>query len=157
CAAISPLSVGPPRPGRLSERPQSIATIRTGVRNPCCFYALRRLVEPPLPCRCEAAYIVVTSGFCPEITDFCSSRPGTHPTSPSCPRCPQLAGPVCSLAEPETTLRVTFCNLWLLEFDPRPDLLQGCLDLLGLVLGNALLDRLGRALDQVLGLLEAEA
>src|SRR5215467_6635272 len=44
----------------------------------------------------------------------------------------------------------------LLELDLGPGLLQGGLHLFGLFLGHAFLDRLGRALDQVLRLLEAE-
>jgi len=45
----------------------------------------------------------------------------------------------------------------LLEFHLRAGLFQLGLDLFGLILGHAFLDRLGGALDQVLGLLEAEA
>src|SRR6186713_3268915 len=45
----------------------------------------------------------------------------------------------------------------LLDFDLGALLLEGSLDLLGLVLGYAFLDGLGRSIDQVLGLLEAEA
>src|SRR5271166_3917906 len=44
----------------------------------------------------------------------------------------------------------------LLELDLRADLLEGSLDLLGLFLANAFLDRLRGAFDEVLGLLEAE-
>src|SRR5208282_316104 len=43
-----------------------------------------------------------------------------------------------------------------LELDLRADLLQGGLDLLGLFLGDAFLDGLRRAFDEVLGLLQAE-
>src|SRR6185437_5149295 len=45
----------------------------------------------------------------------------------------------------------------LLQFDLRAGLLELGLDLVGLVLVDAFLDRLGRALDEILGLLEAEA
>src|SRR5215831_10239730 len=48
-------------------------------------------------------------------------------------------------------------RLRLLELDLRAHLFEGGFDLLGLVLGDAFLDRLRRAFDQVLGLLEAEA
>src|SRR5271165_2684693 len=44
----------------------------------------------------------------------------------------------------------------LLELDLRPHLFQSGLDLLGLFLADAFLDRLRRAFDQVLRLLEAE-
>src|SRR5262245_10344704 len=44
----------------------------------------------------------------------------------------------------------------LLQLHFGADLLQGGLDLVGLFLVHAFLDRLGRALDQILGLLEAE-
>ena len=44
----------------------------------------------------------------------------------------------------------------LLELDLGADLLQSGLDLLGLFLRHAFLDRLGRAFDEILGLLEAE-
>ena len=45
----------------------------------------------------------------------------------------------------------------LLDLDLGALLFEGGLDLLGLVLGDALLDRLRRRVDEVLGLLEAEA
>ena len=45
----------------------------------------------------------------------------------------------------------------LLDLDLGALLLEGGLDLLGLVLGDAFLDGLGRRVDEVLGLLEAEA
>src|SRR4051812_23004176 len=45
----------------------------------------------------------------------------------------------------------------LLDLDLGALLLEGCLDLLGLFLGDAFLDGLGRSIDEVLGLLEAEA
>src|SRR5690606_13442612 len=45
----------------------------------------------------------------------------------------------------------------LLQLDGRALLLQLGLDLVGLLLGDALLDHLGGAVDEVLGLLEAEA
>ena len=45
----------------------------------------------------------------------------------------------------------------LLQLDLGADLLEGRLDLLGLVLADALLDGLRRTLDEVLGLFEAEA
>src|ERR1019366_10011705 len=45
----------------------------------------------------------------------------------------------------------------LLEFDLGADLFESGLDLLGLFLANAFLDRLGSALDQILGFLEAKA
>ena len=45
----------------------------------------------------------------------------------------------------------------LLELDLGADLLELRLELLGLVLGNAFLDGLGSAFDEVLGFLEAEA
>src|SRR6476660_2045076 len=45
----------------------------------------------------------------------------------------------------------------LLDLDLRALLLEGRLDLLGLVAGDALLDGLRRRVDEVLGLLEAEA
>src|SRR6478735_3262418 len=45
----------------------------------------------------------------------------------------------------------------LLDLDLGPLLFQSGLDLLGFVLGDAFLDGLGRCVDQVLGLLEAEA
>src|SRR5690242_964920 len=48
-------------------------------------------------------------------------------------------------------------NASLLELDRGTRLLELLLDLLGLALADAFLDRLRRALDQVLGLLEAEA
>src|SRR3978361_1498917 len=44
----------------------------------------------------------------------------------------------------------------LLDFDFGADFLELLLDRRGLVLGHAFLDRLGRALDEVLGFLEAE-
>src|SRR5512136_2175900 len=44
----------------------------------------------------------------------------------------------------------------LLRLDLGADLLEGRLDLLGLFLGGAFLDRLRRALDEVLGFLQAE-
>src|SRR5207302_8117051 len=44
----------------------------------------------------------------------------------------------------------------LLDFDRRADLGQLGLDRLGLLLGDLLLDRLGGAVDQILGLLQAE-
>src|SRR5258707_12511845 len=48
-------------------------------------------------------------------------------------------------------------NLRLLELNLGASLLELSLDLLGFVLVDAFLDRLGRALDEVLGFLEAEA
>src|SRR5205085_210299 len=45
----------------------------------------------------------------------------------------------------------------LLEFDGRALVFQGFLELLGFFLGEVLLDRLGGALHQVLGFLEAQA
>src|SRR5258707_4885102 len=45
----------------------------------------------------------------------------------------------------------------LLEFHLRAGLFELGLDLFGLILAHAFLDRLGGTLDQVLGLLEAEA
>src|SRR5688500_5506509 len=45
----------------------------------------------------------------------------------------------------------------LLDGDRRADLLEGLLGLLGGVLGDLLQERLGRTVDQVLGLLQAEA
>ena len=47
-------------------------------------------------------------------------------------------------------------NRWLLELDLGPGSLELLLDFLGLLLGSPLLDRLGRAFDEVLGLLEAQ-
>src|SRR6185312_835968 len=44
----------------------------------------------------------------------------------------------------------------LLDLDLRALLLEGGLDLLGLLAGDAFLDRLGERVDHVLGLLEAE-
>src|SRR5438128_373024 len=43
------------------------------------------------------------------------------------------------------------------HFDRRPDLLELLLHVRGLGLGHLLLDRLGRAVDEILGLLEAQA
>src|SRR5208337_328781 len=65
-----------------------------------------------------------------------AERPGTVPTLTDEPH----VGPACSL----------------LELNLGADLLQSGLDLLGLVLGDAFLDGLRRAFDQILGLLEAE-
>src|SRR6476659_2790159 len=48
-------------------------------------------------------------------------------------------------------------SLELLELDRCAGFLELRLDLVCLVLGNALLDRVGRAVDEVLGLLQAEA
>src|SRR5659263_305267 len=45
----------------------------------------------------------------------------------------------------------------LLDLDDRAGLLELLLDVLGLVLGHALLHRVGSLVDQVLGLLEAQA
>src|SRR6266404_3674203 len=44
----------------------------------------------------------------------------------------------------------------LLDFDLRSDFLELLLDRVCLVLGDAFLDRFGRALDEILGFLEAE-
>src|ERR1700677_3057902 len=48
-------------------------------------------------------------------------------------------------------------NQWLLQLNLGASLLELGLDLLGFVLVHAFLDRLRRALDEVLGFLEAEA
>src|SRR5258708_25020313 len=52
---------------------------------------------------------------------------------------------------------ISLKQLALLQLNLGASLLELGLDLLGFVLVDAFLDRLGRALDQVLGFLEAEA
>src|SRR5262245_45997034 len=92
------------------------------------------------------------------------SRPSGQPSKPLILRDSAAAEPPCrhrhraeiwtvpGFAHPQPSAT----NSQLFEFHLRPGLLQLSLDLLGLVLVHAFLDRLGCAFDQVLGLLEAE-
>src|SRR6476646_9529265 len=80
-------------------------------------------------------------GCGPEITVLCSSGRNSGPPIHSV-----IAG---------SSLAMT-ASRELLQLDLGAGLLKLGLDLLGLVLGHAFLDRLGSRLDQVLGLLEAE-
>src|SRR5216683_4782946 len=86
------------------------------------------------------------------------SRPlvgAARPTaeSPSPYRRPADIGRFRGLLTPESVALTSH----LLEFDLGPGLFQLGLDLLRFVLAHAFLDRLGRTLDQILGLLEAQA
>src|SRR5215470_3642978 len=80
-----------------------------------------------------------------------AARPTAEPPSPY--RRPAEIGRFRRLLTPESVALTSH----LLEFHLGPDLFQLGLDLLRLVLGHAFLDRLGRPLDQILGLLEAQA
>jgi len=63
-------------------------------------------------------------------------------------------------AQPRSTVTADGSGLAtpkLLDLDLCALPFEGGLDLLGLALGHAFLDRLGRAVDEILGLLEAEA
>ncbi len=73
-----------------------------------------------------------------------SGLPDNRPPSPK-PRAPM----------PSSRRRRASAEL--LDLDLRADFLELLLDRRGLVLGHAFLDRLGRALDEVLGFLQAEA
>src|SRR5258707_13846093 len=86
------------------------------------------------------------------------SRPlvgAVRPTAESpCPyRRPAEIGRFRGLLTPESVALTSH----LLEFHLGPGLFQLGLDLLRFVLAHAFLDRLGRTLDQILGLLEAQA
>src|SRR5215470_1842508 len=141
CAVISPLSVGPSGPGRLSGRPQSIATIRTGVEAPVLYLRDSALCQTA-HCDRRKAEIVVISETCPKSPSFV---------------CPVWGLPAANGARSGPDRPCCCSGLHaLLELDLGADLLQGGFDLLSLVLRNGFLDRLGSRLDQVLGFLEAE-
>src|SRR5207249_1370949 len=80
-----------------------------------------------------------------------AAQPTAEPPSPY--RRPADIGRFRGLLTPESVALTSH----LLEFHLGPGLFQLGLDLLCLVLGHAFLDRLGRTLDQILGLLEAQA
>src|SRR6185436_5136694 len=67
------------------------------------------------------------------------------------------AGPAAPLGGPEPWGRCSGTRCGLLHLNRRAGLLELLLDLLGLLLVHAFLDGLGGGLDQVLGLLEAQA
>src|SRR5438132_3909485 len=100
------------------------------------------------------------------------SPEGRHPSRPSGQPSRPLVGAARTTAEPPCPYRrpadigrfrglltpeSVALTSHLLEFHLGPSLFQLSLDLLRLVLGHAFLDRLGRTLDQILGLLEAQA
>src|SRR5215510_13044402 len=76
CAVISPLSVGPSGPGRLSGRPQSIATIRTGVEAPV-LYLRDSTTRRTAPCDRRKAEIVVISDVCPKSPSLFDPQRGS--------------------------------------------------------------------------------
>src|SRR5260370_4774868 len=80
-----------------------------------------------------------------------AARPTAEPLSPY--RRPPDIGRFRGLLTPESVALTSH----LLEFHLGPGLFQLGLDLLRFVLAHAFLDRLGRTLDQILGLLEAQA
>src|SRR3984893_685633 len=80
-----------------------------------------------------------------------AARPTPEPPSPY--RRPADIGRFRDLLTPESVALTSH----LLEFHLGPGLFQLSLDLLRLVLGHTFLDRLWRTLDQILGLLEAQA
>src|SRR6516164_1797774 len=85
------------------------------------------------------------------------SRPLSYairpPAEPPCPRrYPAEIWAIPGVLTPESVALTSH----LLEFHLGPGLLQLSLDLLRLVLAHAFLDGLGRAFDQILGLLEAQ-
>src|SRR5215472_5164140 len=82
---------------------------------------------------------------------FSAARPTAEPPSPY--RRPAEIGRFRDLLTPEPVALTSH----LLEFHLGPGLFQLGLDLLRLLLGHALPDRLGRTLDQILGLLETQA
>src|SRR5262245_16422447 len=145
CAAISSLALSNRRArddspeGRHPSRPSGQAS------EPCllCDSACRRISRLTAAARRRYWRFRVIR---PEITDFCfGGTPGQPRTSTLARSGPTTPGPGYARAS---------CAL--LELNLGAGLLQGGLDLLGLVLGDTFLDRLGRALDQVLGLFQAE-
>src|SRR5260370_21056924 len=80
-----------------------------------------------------------------------AARPTAEPLSPY--RRPPDIGRFRGLLTPESVALTSH----LLEFHLGPGLFQLGLDLLRFVLAHAFLDRLGRTLDQILGLLDAHA
>src|SRR5262249_43197913 len=133
----------PSGPGRLSGRPQSIATIWTGVSSPLSFYAIRLLAKALLHARLTADKMVISS---------------TYLKSPSCVRPQRGVSRTVRVTTRLQRCRLPLCTQAhnLLELDLGADLLEGGFDLLGLVLRNAFLDGLRRRLDQVLGFLQAQ-
>src|SRR5262245_12761455 len=86
--------VEPSGPGRLSGRPQSIATVRTGVG--AHFYAIRAATEPPPRCRCPAepaaaADMGDSGGLNPKSPVCVSPWPGTRSATAPLSVCRTLA------------------------------------------------------------------